>query len=324
MRVLAIGGGSGLSSLLKGLKKEVNNKIKDLCAVVTVADNGGSTGRLRKDYKIPAPGDIRNCIVALSESEDIMSQLFQFRFNTGDLKGHALGNIFLLALTEITGNFLSAVKIASQVLRIKGEILPATLESVDLCAQFLDGTIVRGEEEITKYGKESKTKISNIWIEPKEAKAPIDVIAKIEEADVIIFGPGSLYTSIIPNLLIQDIKQAIERSSSIKIFIVNAMTQPGETEDFTAYEHISSFIKHTGVKPDVAIVNTRMPSDKVLRKYLEEGQEPVIPDVSRIAKEGIRVYTEDLIGEKEDFVRHDPERLTNLIMNILLENAAVS
>ncbi len=324
MKVLAIGGGTGLSSLLKGLKKEVNHRIKDLCAVVTVADSGGSTGRLRKDYKIPAPGDIRNCIVALSESEDIMSQLFQFRFNTGDFKGHALGNIFLLALTEITGNFLSAVKIASQVLRIKGEILPATLESVDLCAQFLDGTIVKGEEEITKYGKESKVKISNIWVEPKEAKAPIDVIAKIEEADVIIFGPGSLYTSIIPNLLIQDIKQAIERSSSIKIFIVNAMTQPGETEDFTAYEHIASFIKHTGVKPDVAIVNTRMPSDKVLRKYLEEGQEPVIPDVSRIAKESIKVYTDDLIGEKEDFVRHDPERLTNLIMNILLENAAVS
>lgn len=324
MKVLAVGGGTGLSSLLRGLKKEVDTKIKDLCAIVTVADSGGSTGKLRKDYNIPAPGDIRNCIVGLSESEDIMSQLFQFRFSTGDFKGHALGNILLLALTEITGSFLSAVKIASQVLRIRGEILPATLESVDLCAQFFDGAIIKGEEEITKYGKEHKTKISKIWVEPKEAKAPIDVIAKIEEADVIIFGPGSLYTSVIPNLLIRDIREAIDRSPSIKIFIVNAMTQPGETDEYTAYDHIASFMKHTGIKPNIAITNTKMPSDRVLRRYLEQGQEPVTPDVSRIAKEGIRVYTEDLIGEKEDFVRHDPERLTNLIMNILLENATVS
>ncbi len=324
MKVLAVGGGTGLSSLLKGLKKEVGSRIDNLCAIVTVADSGGSTGKLRKDYNIPAPGDIRNCIVVLSESEDVMSQLFQFRFKNGDLKGHALGNILLLALTEITGNFLSAIRIASQVLNIKGEILPATSESVHICAKFSDGAVIEGEEEITNYGKESKAKITDIWIEPKNARAPIDAIAKIEQADVIIFGPGSLYTSIIPNLLIEDIRKAVARSSAVKIFVVNAMTQPGETDDFTAYDHVVNFIKHSGVKPDIAILNTKMPSDKVLRRYLEQDQEPVIPDVTKIAKEGIRVYTDDLIGEKEDFVRHDPDRLTNLIMSILSENVTVS
>jgi len=325
MKLVAIGGGTGLSTLLRGLKEKVGKEIQDLSAIVTVADSGGSTGRLRKVYNLPAPGDIRNCIVALSESEDIIRELFQFRFKGGELEGHAFGNLFLVALTEITGSFMQAINIASQILRTKGEIIPATLESIQLCAKFSDGEKICGEEDITEYGKAKEAKIESIWIEPEDAKAPIDAIAKIESADVIVFGPGSLYTSIIPNLLIKDIKEAVLQSPAIRVFIVNAMTQPGETDDFTAYDHIRVFKDLTGInRIDSAIVNTKMPSDQVLRRYIKERQEPVIPDVAKIAKEGIEVYAEDLIGEKEDFVRHDSKRLADLIVEIYRKNGVFS
>ncbi len=317
MRLVAIGGGTGLSTLLRGLKERVGREIEDLSAIVTVADSGGSTGKLRKLYNVPAPGDIRNCIVALSESEEIIGELFQFRFKGGELEGHALGNLFLVALTEITGSFMQAVNIASQILRTKGEIIPATLENIQLCAEFSDGSIVYGEEEITEYGKHDGVKLRKIWIEPQGVKAPIDAVAKIEAADMIVFGPGSLYTSIIPNLLIGDIRDAVNRSPAVKVFVVNAMTQPGETDAFTAYDHIRTFREYTGVeKIDVVLVNTKMPSDPVLRRYLQQKQEPVIPDIARIAREGIEVYAEDLIGDKDDFVRHDPKRLADLIVEI--------
>jgi len=325
MRLVAIGGGTGLSTLLRGLKEKVGKEIEDLSAIVAVADSGGSTGRLRKIYNMPAPGDIRNCIVALSESEEIMQKLFQFRFKGGELEGHAFGNLFLVALTEITGSFMHAINIASQILRTKGEIIPATLESIQLCAEFSDGEIVCGEEDITEYGKHDSVRIKNIWIEPREAKAPIDAIAKIESADMIVFGPGSLYTSIIPNLLIQDIKEVVNHSLALKVFVVNAMTQPGETDSFTAYDHIKAFRENTGIERiDVAVINTKMPSSSVLKRYLEQKQEPVVPDVARIAKEGIEVYTEDLIGDKDDFVRHDPHRLADLIVEIYKKHGVFS
>ena len=317
MKVVAIGGGSGLSVLLRGLKKEVGGAIEELAAIVTVADSGGSTGRLRKIYNIPAPGDIRNCIVALSESEDVMGELFQYRFKGEGLEGHAFGNLFLTALTQITGNFLEAVKLTSRILRTKGEIIPSSVEDVHLVARFSDGAEVRGEEEITRYGKERGARIESVWIEPEDAKAPIDAIAAIESADVILFGPGSLYTSIIPNVLIRDIRTSISRSKGLKVFIVNAMTQPGETAGYTAYDHIEAFLKVSGVESvDAAILNTRMPPNDVLRRYVEQGQEPVVPDVGRISKEGISVYAEDLVGERDSFVRHDAEKLTDLIIKI--------
>jgi uncharacterized cofD-like protein len=315
MKVVCVGGGTGLSNLLKGLKKEVGNRIKELSAIVTVADSGGSTGRIRKAYQIPAPGDIRNCLVALSETEEILQKLFQYRFKGEELGGHSFGNLFLVALTDITGSFLSAINLASQILRTKGEIIPATTESVNLWAEFSDGKVVEGEESITEYGKSSKAKIARIWIEPADAKPPIDAIAKLQSADLIIFGPGSLYTSIVPNLLIKDIKSAVETSPALKVFVVNAMTQPGETDGYTAYDHIKSFLTAAGLsKIDIAILNTKMPSDNLLRRYIEQGQEPVVADVAKIAKEGITVYAEDLIGENEDFIRHDPERLTDVIL----------
>ncbi len=325
MKLVAIGGGTGLSTLLRGLKERVGKEIEDLSAIVTVADSGGSTGRLRKIYNMPAPGDIRNCIVALSESEEIMQKLFQFRFKGGELEGHAFGNLFLVALTEITGSFMNAINIASQILRTKGEIIPATLESIQLCAEFSDGKVVCGEEEITEYGKLDSAMIQRIWIEPQGVKAPIDAVAKIESAHMIVFGPGSLYTSIIPNLLIADIREAVLQSPAIKVFVVNAMTQPGETDNFTAYDHIRTFKEYTGIERiDVALVNTKMPSDPVLRRYMDQKQEPVIPDIARIAREGIEVYAEDLIGEKEDFVRHDPRRLADLIVEIYKKHGVFS
>ncbi len=317
MKVVAIGGGTGLSTLLRGLKKEVGGAIKDLTAIVTVADSGGSTGKLRRIYNIPAPGDIRNCIVALSESEEIMQKLFQYRFKGDGLEGHAFGNLFLTALTDITGNFLEAIKLASQILRTKGEIVPSTVEDVHLIARFSDEEVVHGEENITEYGKKGQAKIEDIWVEPSGAKAPIEAIAAIETADVILIGPGSLFTSIIPNFLISDIRESVSRSKAVKVFIVNAMTQPGETDGFTAYDHLRTFLKFSGTeKVNVVIVNTRMPSNELLRKYVEQGQEPVVPDVGRIAKEGISVYAEDLIGEQDNFVRHDPDRLAEVILKI--------
>ena len=317
MKVVAVGGGTGLSTLLRGLKREVGDSIKSLSAIVTVADSGGSTGRLRKIYNIPAPGDIRNCIVALSESEESMQSLFQYRFKGDGLEGHAFGNLFLTALTDITGSFLEAVKLTSQILRTKGSIIPSTAEDVHLVAEFSDGEVVRGEEEITSYGKKGEASLKAIWIEPKGAKAPIEAIGAIDTADMILFGPGSLFTSIVPNLLIEDIRKAVSRSSALKVFIVNAMTQPGETDDFTACDHLEAFLNFSGLESvDAVVVNTRMPPNDILKRYVQEGQEPVVPDVAKIAKKGIKVYAEDLIGESNSYVRHDSERLTELILKI--------
>ncbi len=318
MKVVAVGGGTGLSTLLKGLKKRVGSGIDKLSAIVTVADSGGSTGRLRNIYDIPAPGDIRNCISALSESEDILQKLFSYRFKGEGLDGHAFGNLFLTALTDITGNFLEAIKVASEILRTKGEILPSTVESVHLVAKFSDGSEVYGEEKITEYGKEHRgVSIENIWIEPRNAKAPIDALAVIESADMIIFGPGSLFTSIIPNLLIEDIRNSVVRSTAYKVFIVNAMTQPGETDEFTADKHLETFLRFSGLeKVDAVVVNTRMPPSDILSRYLSQNQEPVTPDIGRLAKRGVAVYAEDLIGEKGDFVRHNPDILTELLLKI--------
>lgn len=317
LKFVAVGGGTGLSTLLRGLKKEVGHSIKRLTAIVTVADSGGSTGRLRKIYQIPAPGDIRNCIVALSDAEEIMQKLFQYRFKGNGLEGHAFGNLFITALTDITGSFLEAVRLTSKILNTKGEIIPSTDESVNLVAEFDNKAVIHGEEEITEYGKKGH-RIKRIWLEPENPRAPKDAIRRIEEADAIVIGPGSLFTSIIPNFLVPGIREAVNNSKAFKIFVVNAMTQPGETEGFSAYDHLKTFMEFSGInRIDAVIVNTKMPSDELLRKYLEQNQEPVTPDVSKIAKEGIKVYPEDLIGESQDFVRHDPEKLTRTIMQIL-------
>ena len=326
MKITAIGGGTGLSSLLRGLKRLVREGvITDLKAIVTVADSGGSTGRLRRDYNIPAPGDIRNCIAALAESEELLRELFQYRFEEGELKGHAFGNIFLTALTKVTGNFLDAVRYSCQILKTAGEILPSTVENVHLVAKFEDGQVIKGEDEIPKYAKENKKRIAEIWLEPKNVSAPIDAVEAILNADYIIVGPGSFYTSIIPNFLIEDIKEAYRQSKAKKIFIVNAMTQPGETDGFSAFDHVKKFAEITGLGyPHIAVVNTRMPYYKLLQKYLKENQEPVVPDVAEFAKHSVQVFAEDLIGEDNNFIKHDPDKVAELLKEIFRETQFVS
>ena len=321
MKVTAIGGGTGLSSLLRGLKRLVKEGVvEELTAVVTVADSGGSTGRLRKDYNIPAPGDIRNCIVALADTEELLKDLFQYRFGEGELKGHAFGNIFLTALTKVTGNFLDAVRYSCQILNTLGEILPSTVENVHLVAKFEDGTVVKGEDRIPDYAKERRKRIVDIWLEPSDVKAPIDTVEAILNADYIIVGPGSFYTSIIPNFLIGDIREAYRESKAKKIFVVNAMTQPGETDGFSAFDHVRRFVEITGLPyPEMAVVNTRMPYYRLLQRYLKEGQEPVVPDVAEFAKHNIQVFAEDLIGEDDNFIKHDPSKLAELLKGIFRE-----
>jgi len=323
MKVTAIGGGTGLSSLLRALKKLVKEGvITELTAIVTVADSGGSTGRLRKDYNIPAPGDIRNCIVALAETEELLKELFQYRFEDGELRGHAFGNIFLTALTKVTGNFLDSVRYSCRILNTLGDILPSTVENVHLVAEVEDGTVIKGEDKIPKYARKNRKKIQKIWLEPSEVSAPIDTVQAILDADYIIVGPGSFYTSIIPNFLIEDIKEAYRQSRAKKIFVINAMTQPGETDGFTAFDHVRRFVEITGLDyPHMAIVNTRMPYYRLLQKYLREGQEPVVPDVANFAKNDIQVFAEDLIGEDDNFIKHSPSKVAQILKRVFRESA---
>jgi len=322
MKVVTIGGGTGLSSLLRGIKHLVPEKISDLTAIVTVADNGGSSGRLREEMQIPAPGDIRNCIVALAEDEDILAKVFQYRFSNGEgLKGHSFGNLFLTVLTKIEGNFLDAIEITSNILNIKGKIIPSTDEMVDIVAEFTDGKVIKGETQITEYGKQLKGKIRKIWMEPENVKAPEDAVKKIMEADFIILGPGSLFTSIIPNLLVNDIREAVLSSDAYKVYICNVMTQYGETDGFTASEHIKAIHSTVG-KPfiNAAIVNTTIPPDDVLRRYMKENAEPVVADAGNISRLGITVYAEDLL-DTGTYARHNPEKLTSTLLKVFKEKA---
>ncbi len=318
MNVVSIGGGTGLSSLLKGLKKLVPEYIKDLSAIVTVADNGGSSGRLREEMGIPAPGDIRNCIVALAEDEDILTKIFQYRFEEGKgLKGHSFGNLFLTVLTKITGNFLEAVETTSDILKIKGKIIPSTEKSVDLVAKFSDGKIIRGETQITEYGKKLIAKIEKIWLEPSDVEAPKEAIEKILNADIITLGPGSLYTSVIPNLLVKDIADAIVKSKAVKIYISNVMTQYGETDGYSASDHIKAIEEVVGKHfIDIAVVNTQLPPDEVLKRYLKEHAEPVVVDAGNISRMGIKVYSANLLDEGS-YARHNPDKLNKMIIKII-------
>lgn len=319
MKVVAIGGGTGLSNLLKGIKHLVPEELNDLSAIVTVSDNGGSSGRIREELNIPAPGDIRNCITALAEDEDILTEVFKYRFSEGEcLKGHSFGNLFLSVLTKITGSFLEAIETVSNILKIKGKIIPSTTEIVDLAAKFSDGKIIKGETEITEYGKKLVAKIEKIWLEPENVEAPEEAIEKILDAELIILGPGSLYTSIIPNLLVKDIREAIIKTDAYKLYICNVMTQYGETDGYSASEHIKALYKIVG-KPflDAVIVNTGIPEDKIIKKYMKEHSEPVVADVGNLARLGIKVYAKNLLNTSWNLARHNPIKLASLIMEII-------
>ena len=255
-KIVAVGGGTGLSMLLKGIKNITNN----ITAVVTVGDDGGSSGRLREEMGVLPPGDIRNCIAALADDEDLVTKLFQYRFKSGEgLEGHSFGNLFLTALCSITGDMVRAVKESSNVLSIRGRVLPSTLDDMKLVAEMEDGRIIHGESNIP----EAHGKIKRLFTDPKNCRALNDVITAIRDAELIILGPGSLFTSVIPNLLIPEISHEIAKSKAKKIYVCNIMTQPGETDNFSVSDHVNALIKHAGSKKivDAVLVNDFMPSN---------------------------------------------------------------
>lgn len=304
LRIVAIGGGTGLSTLLHGLKRYAQEPREvEVTAVVTVTDDGGSSGRLRREFEVLPPGDIRNCMVALSEDEGLLSKLFQYRFSEGrGLKGHSFGNLFLTALTNLTGDFAQAVKVSSEVLVSLGRIYPATEANVVLAAELENGRIVTGETKISK----SRSRVKWIRLRPRVCKPMPETLEAIEQADLITFGPGSLFTSVIPNVLVQGIPEALRHSHALRAYFVNLMWQPGETMGFRASDHVAAIHRHAGLKLlDAVVVNTRSISARQRRKYAAEEAQSVLNDVDRLAEMGLQVVPADLLGEG-DIVRHDP------------------
>ena len=308
-KIVAIGGGTGLSTLLSGLKNYTTN----ITAIVTVADDGGSSGKLREELGIIPPGDIRNCIAALADQDKIITELFQYRFKTGqNLEGHSFGNLFLTALKEVVGgDFVKAVQATSLILRSSGTVLPASPEPMKIIAEMEDGRLIEGESKIPH----AEGKIKRILCNPEKPKAQKEALEAISNADLIVLGPGSLYTSIIPNLLVPEILETIKNSHAHKIYVCNIMTQPGETQNFTVSDHINALLKHTNERHliDVVIANDRHP-EKLLEKYKEKLQEPVIIDADKIQSLGIRLVARNLIKE-ENLVRHDPTLLSKAILS---------
>ena len=309
--VAAIGGGTGLSVLLRGIKEYTNN----IAAIVTVADDGGSSGRLREDMGIVAPGDIRNCLVALADTEPIMESLFQYRFHgKGDLSGHSFGNLFIAAMIEAThGDIEKALMQSNKILRVRGNVIPSTHTPVKLVARLANGSEVTGESNIGH----SHSRIEKVALEPADVKAPEEALKAIRKAEVILLGPGSLYTSVIPNLLVPGLAEAIRENPAPKVYICNVMTQPGETDNYTAIDHLKAIEAHVGPGLiDILVVNNGTPSEELLERYGAEGSIPVIVDRDGIEEMGIRVIEADLIS-REDLVRHDPMKLSKLIRRLV-------
>jgi uncharacterized cofD-like protein len=312
-RIVTVGGGTGLSVLLSGLKEYTSN----ITAIVTVADDGGSSGRLRQQFDILPPGDIRNCLVALADASTLMRDLFQFRFDqSSELSGHNFGNLFITVMTRLTGDFEKAIKETSKVLALRGQVIPSTLNNVALVAQHQDGTTTEGEDKIPK----AHLPIDKVYLKASGAScATPEAIKAIEEAQVIVLGPGSLYTSIIPNLLIKEITDSIVASGAIKIYVCNAMTQPGETDGYSASDHIKALIRHShGRIFDYSILNTGEISKDALKRYAQEDSYPVVNDTKKIESMGYRIIADDIIIAK-DVVRHDPLKLAKVIISFIEE-----
>ncbi|GBD23586.1 Gluconeogenesis factor [bacterium HR29] len=305
-RIVAIGGGTGLSNLLRGIKNYTSN----ITAIVTVADDGGSTGRLRQEFGVIAPGDIRQCIAALAEAEPLMSRLFQYRFKEGTgLEGHSFGNLFIVAMSEITGNFETAIHETSRVLNVRGAILPSTLEDVTLSARTEDGELVHGEHNITERG----SRIKEVFLNPPNAEAHPDAVRAIMEADLVVVGPGSLYTSVLPNLLVPGIRKALQATTALRVFVCNVATQHGETDGFSVADHVEAILRHTGPGLfDVVVANSNIAAP------LPESwhSAPVaLRDASSPALRGIRVVEADVVAEENRY-RHDPAKLAACLMRL--------
>ncbi|AFY38004.1 Uncharacterized protein family UPF0052 [[Leptolyngbya] sp. PCC 7376] len=318
-KIVAIGGGTGLSTLLRGLKKYSGN----ITAVVTVADDGGSSGRLRREIGVLPPGDIRNCLAAFADEEKLLTELFQYRFKAGDgLMGHSFGNLFLTAMSEITGDLEQAVVASSKVLAIKGCVLPATLSDVKLWAKMADGRFVEGESRIPQAGG----RIVDFGCYPHNPPALPAAVAALEKADFIIMGPGSLYTSVIPNLLVPEIRQAIANSSAPRIYVCNIMTQPGETDGYTVADHVKAIDRVCGEKLfDAVLVHQRSPSETALRRYSLEHSHPVYLDREEVAKLRRRAVLANIMDEDPDtgYVRHNHEKLAGLLIRWFSKAAGI-
>ena len=325
--IVAIGGGTGLSTLLRGLKRYVEAdgawSISELGAIVTVTDEGGSSGVLRTEFGMLPPGDIRNCIVALAEEEQLLSRLFSYRFEADSaLKGHSLGNLLLAAMTDITGGFDNAVLAASEVLAIAGEIYPSTLSDVRLRATLADGTELVGEVAISgsQLGEKPPTKpqharIVHLAIDPADAEPTDRALAALERADLIIIGPGSLYTSVLPNLVIKPIAEALRKAKALRVYVCNVMTQPGETDGYSAEDHLSAIVEHAGLVVDVMVMNGRRPSESILLTYAAENQFPVQFDINAVRDLGVTPFFGDVIAEA-NYVRHDSAALADTIFRL--------
>jgi len=323
--VVALGGGTGLSTLLRGMKEYVSRRrddsgnarqpISDLTAIVTVTDDGGSSGRLRRENRILPPGDIRNCMVALSQDEALLSRLFQYRFHAGHgLVGHSFGNLFLAALTHVTGDFAEAVRVSSKVLAIRGRIFPSTVSNVSLVATLQNGRKVHGETRISA----SRNPIKKLTLLPRTARPLPKAVEAIRQADLILLGPGSLYTSILPNLLIPEIANAIAKSAAPRVYIANLMTQPGETSGYALADHLRAIQRHTPRRViDWVVANRQVVSPEVAKRYRVQGAEPVAIDIRDLQALGYRVVLDNLL-EEHGVIRHNPKRLAHLLLEEFL------
>ncbi len=310
-KIVTIGGGHGLSQLLSGLKEYSSN----ITAIVTVADSGGSSGRLREEFNIVAPGDIRNCLVALADAPALMGELFQFRFSKeSQLQGHNFGNLFLTAMYQVTGgDFEKAVEECSKVLAIRGKVVPSTVSYVHLIAEYEDGKRTQGEDKIPR----PNVKIQHLTMTPADAKPTKDALEAIRQADIIILGPGSLYTSVIPNLIIQGMAEAIATCNAYKIYVCNVMTQPGETDGYSVCDHLRAIIDHAQTKVvDACLANDAQIPVDALGRYEHEHSFPVKLDTDRVKELGVKMIATDLLGVS-NYVRHDPEKLTKALIKLI-------
>ncbi|MFL8951295.1 gluconeogenesis factor YvcK family protein [Helcococcus kunzii] len=315
-KVVVIGGGSGVSTILPGIKEYTSK----LTAIITVSDDGGSTGRLREDLGIIAPGDLRNCLVSLANTDEEMRQLFDYRFEKGELKGHSFGNLFIAAMSDIYKDFGKAIYKAAEILTITGKVLPITIENTELVAELENGELVVGESIIPEEVSKQKSKINRVHLKPRVVEIFEDARHDIENADIIILGPGSLYTSIMPNLLAKDMTELIKSSKAKVYYVVNVVTQKGETDNYTVKDHYDAIIKHANDKIiDAVIVNKEIVNDDILEKYNSVDSKLVsFPESDRefFKKEGIKVIEDDIIEIIDSKIRHDADKLSGLIFSI--------
>ena len=315
-KIVVIGGGTGLATMLRGLKKYTDN----ITAIVTVSDDGGGSGVLREDLGMLPPGDIRNCILALADTEPLMEELLQYRFKDGRLKDQSFGNLFLAAMDGISNNFEEAVQKMSSVLAVTGRVIPVTLDNMILKAKLKNGKVIEGESNIPKASLEYNSAIDEVFIDPKDAKALKEALIAINESDAVILGPGSLYTSIIPNLLVKEIREALHKTKALRIYVSNVMTQPGESDNYSVKDHIIAINKHTKCKViDYVLVNIGRISSDLEEKYLKDNSSIVIINEEEVIKLGIGVIKSDLVKTRKYYVRHDEKKLAAILVGTIME-----